>query len=254
MTFTGADDSTNIQELMEIRSPRLEVEWGILYNPHYDDVPMRRFPTMDWIDRLVAAWNQESRIVDRLSLRVQACLHVCGNEVRNLLYGESTLLPDWRFGRYQLNTSKMTRGEVLASPARITDGTFDSAAEIILGGDFNSLDAVQFSERGFNTLFDASGGRGSTRRSYWPDGSGGPSRGLRPGCGYAGGINPDNVAEILGDISQATSHHPCWIDMESGVRTNDQLDLGKCREVVRKVEAYLDHSDHARREVGSPRP
>jgi phosphoribosylanthranilate isomerase len=49
--------------------------------------------------------------------------------------------------------------------------------------------------------------------------------------GYAGGINPDNAAEVVSRI-QADRY---WIDMETGVRTGDWLDLDKCEAVCRAV-------------------
>jgi phosphoribosylanthranilate isomerase len=69
-------------------------------------------------------------------------------------------------------------------------------------------------------LFDRSGG-------LWPPHPGGDRL-----VGYAGGIGPDNVADVLEQIG-ATG--PYWIDMESGVRTDDRFDLGKCRRVCEAV-------------------
>ena len=74
-------------------------------------------------------------------------------------------------------------------------------------------------------LFDASGGRGIAP-AVWPP---------HPGrlVGYAGGINPDNVLAVLAAGVGAAG--PYWIDMESGVRTDDRFDLKKCLAVCEAV-------------------
>jgi phosphoribosylanthranilate isomerase len=73
-------------------------------------------------------------------------------------------------------------------------------------------------------LFDTSGGTGKVPAS-WPK---------YPGrfVGYAGGINPANVRDI---IDQIDASGPYWIDMENGVRTNDRFDLDLCRQVCEAV-------------------
>ena len=50
--------------------------------------------------------------------------------------------------------------------------------------------------------------------------------------GFAGGIGPDNVLDVIRDIGP---RDPYWIDMESGVRTDDKLDLAKVRRVLEQI-------------------
>lgn len=54
--------------------------------------------------------------------------------------------------------------------------------------------------------------------------------------GYAGGIGPDNIVQVLADIVQAGQGKDVWIDMESSLRStkNDQdvFDLDKCYRVI----------------------
>lgn len=55
-----------------------------------------------------------------------------------------------------------------------------------------------------------------------------------------GGINADNVAiviEAIGSLSPAGY----WIDMESGVRTENLLDLNKVQAVIEKVALTESH-------------
>lgn len=75
-------------------------------------------------------------------------------------------------------------------------------------------------------LFDRSGGTGKVPDT-WPRHPGGGVQ-----VGYAGGINPDNVLDVIDAIGP---DGPYWIDMESGVRTDDWFDLDKCEAVLQAV-------------------
>ena len=83
----------------------------------------------------------------------------------------------------------------------------------------NSKDSEHIS-----VLLDASGGQGINTDIEILN--------LPNKVGYAGGINPDNVADKLTYLlDNCTS--PFWIDMESGVRTNDWFDVEKVKQVLR---------------------
>lgn len=75
----------------------------------------------------------------------------------------------------------------------------------------------------FSVLLDASGGRGIDT----------PIEVLKGNykVGYAGGMNPDNVGEKLSYLMENVDGD-FWIDMESGVRTDDWFDLDKVRKVL----------------------
>jgi phosphoribosylanthranilate isomerase len=75
-----------------------------------------------------------------------------------------------------------------------------------------------------SALLDSSGGRGIDT----------PLK-VRPSSGkvgYAGGFNPDNVGEKLSFLLQNVRMGEFWIDMESGVRTDDWFDTNKVRQVL----------------------
>ncbi len=52
--------------------------------------------------------------------------------------------------------------------------------------------------------------------------------------GYGGGISPENLIEAVQGI-QKICPTDFWIDMESGVRTNDRFDVKKCRSVCEQL-------------------
>ena len=57
-------------------------------------------------------------------------------------------------------------------------------------------------------------------------------REIKQKIGYAGGISPDNVADKLTYLFENVRDGEFWIDMESGVRTDDWFDLDKVRRVL----------------------
>ena len=86
-------------------------------------------------------------------------------------------------------------------------------------------------------LFDQSGGRGQILDLS--------DINLNPyiKAGYAGGINPDNVADILMKLFKKTNH-PFWIDVESGVRTRDYLDLEKVYKLLTNAKEVIDNYEY----------
>jgi phosphoribosylanthranilate isomerase len=82
------------------------------------------------------------------------------------------------------------------------------------------------SDQRVDWLYDPSGGRGETPKA-WPKHPGG-----RQLVGYAGGINPENVSAVVIAID---STGPYWLDMESGVRTDERFSAEKCRRVCQEL-------------------
>ncbi|RYD73538.1 MAG: phosphoribosylanthranilate isomerase, partial [Verrucomicrobiaceae bacterium] len=75
--------------------------------------------------------------------------------------------------------------------------------------------------------YDPSGGRG-VAPTRWPI-----NQSPRI-VGYAGGITPENCRAVLDQVGEL-SQQGFWLDMESGVRTDDWLDLDKCTSVLEQV-------------------
>jgi hypothetical protein len=202
ITFTGADDWTSIDGMREL-SRKYPIEWGVLFSQKRQGVDPR-YPGGEGMSRLL--WS---------NLRMSA--HLCGGYSDAIMAGEDLLnIPAdlAYFRRIQVNHAD-------PKPARIMEfrsgwGRMRCIAQA-RGEEFPKDTSVDW-------LCDASCGRGLTRTS-WPK---------HPGrlVGYAGGFNPVNVLEAIAVIG-ATG--PYWIDMESGVRTDDRFDLDKCRRVCEQV-------------------
>lgn len=207
ITFTGFDDRTCIDQMVDI-SKAYPVEWGVLVSPHNRDA---RFPSNQAIKELVDRyWN------------LNLSMHCCGQYSRNVQslgefpYQEFILA----FKRFQLN------GKIIVSKSDIVSMYKKIGASFIFqGSNFDRSLSNQNSDA-ISVLFDTSGGRGIVPDKF-------P---MHPGffCGYAGGISPENVIEVIEKIN-APEGAEYWIDMETGVRTNGWFDMQKVMLVCDRV-------------------
>lgn len=216
ITFTGIDDATDPYAARAL-AQCYPIEFGILFSPERQGRE-RRYPSMSTVREYVENWRPATQ---------GYAAHLCGAHSRQLLDTGATDLDDsWLlpyFARVQVNTASQT---------------LDTAAIRTWAASVNCWPILQCrgpfpNDQNVSWLFDASGGRGLTPGA-WPaaqveaDG--------QPLVGYAGGIGPSNIASLLPAIADAAGGTNYWIDMESGVRDeNDQFDLGKCRAVCEAV-------------------
>ncbi|ATA53887.1 hypothetical protein CKY39_12160 [Variovorax boronicumulans] len=210
ITFTGADEATDVAGMVELAA-LYPIEWGILFSPsRQGNEP--RYPSYSFIQRLT--WCIPS-------LRLSA--HLCGGHSDDLLANSETLVDPllWRFERVQVNTS--LRGIDTSRLAAWAEEIADKLEPILqCRGAFPTEEDVQW-------IFDASGGRGIAPAA-WPE----PGESVDALRGYAGGLNPDNVATAVATIGAKDDNY--WLDMETGVRDeNDRFSLAKCRAVCEAV-------------------
>lgn len=200
ITFTGADDHTDIDRMVELSS-RYPIEWGILFSPKRQG--QGRYPSGEFVRRLT----------NRGSLRLSA--HLCGQHSRWVISRGSS--PIWLggFERAQINSAEpnIDYGRI----ARWGE-QFDVQPILQCRGAFPLT-------KGVSWLFDQSGGRG-IEATWWPSQHGAAM------CGYAGGIGPDNVLDVLAQLNASDF----WIDMESSVRDkNNRFSLDRCEAVCQAV-------------------
>jgi hypothetical protein len=209
VTFTGADAFTSVKELQAISKEYPSVEWGILLSKSGMGLKPR-YPDRAVLDAIAGA--------DGLKLSG----HLCGAWMRNMIKSgtldKDGIGPIWdKLSRVQLNFSG---AEALASEEiRLQE---DKGFILQSGGVPLPL---QFNGGKFDVLYDGSGGRGILARD-WPYALAGKF------CGYAGGLNPENISKQLQNITAAAEGAEFWIDFESGVRTDDKFDLTKVRKIL----------------------
>lgn len=240
VTITGADDSTDIEDLVSLSREFPFVEWGILVSQTAEG--RYRFPSRKWIDQLV-------RRVRELREPLKLSTHVCGRWVRRLMVGEL----DWLelpmiidiTDRIQINTHAEQHASTTGLITSLTDAksisTKEENLEFIFQWDgVNNHLTYAALAYGFkvSALFDTSGGAGQLPSS-WPM----PAREFP--CGYAGGLGPDNVEDQLRIIEQRCIDRDFWIDMERRVRSEDdsRLDLDKVRRVLEESKPHIINAD-----------
>jgi len=241
ITFTGWDKHTNLEEAAKL-SKLYPIEWGVLASegrqgkePRYPDLSI--FDVFDkpkWLD----SWS-----------KLKFSVHLCGRYARNVVNEDfdfldvdstlSSLLTSLRlFTRVQINYRNWT-DESLSNVSLFSE-LIDVPCIIQWNKEFpierfhygkDDYSDPDYRDTGDLTLeseylYDLSGGTGQSPSS-WPKHPGGKT------CvGYAGGIGPDNVLDVIKELDCQGLY---WLDMESKIRTDDILDLSKCRSVCEQV-------------------
>jgi hypothetical protein len=231
VTLTGADDRTDVADMVELSKQFPYVEWAILFSQSKAGVS--RYPSLDWLKKSLPYFNQ-----------MNMSAHLCGKWVDDANQGRITFLDDKgmsdAFGRIQMNQAKGRLWKVLKCETDFWDCAFDKP--IILGGPYQKLNIPTdaFMLHGVSPLFDCSGGMGILA-SEWPapalDEYGKPLF-----CGYAGGLGPDNIEEELAKIEAVVGDAEIWVDMESKIRNSrDEFDLEKCEQVLTRAKQWTDN-------------
>ena len=231
VTISGADDTTNIRWMQAISHRFPFVEWGILASNKRGD-RVSRYPSLNWLMEL---YKQQQRDPINLSF------HICGEWVREICRGNWTPIfsNNYRipngFQRVQLNigahTDLISGRFVSEASQRAAENKWSLIFQV--GDNMDAFNDVRKSGLDIVPLFDMSRGRGKTPKQ-WPT----QPEGIE--CGYAGGLGPVNIMFELDRIREV-ANGPIWIDMESGVRTNDgkKLDAAAVEKVLNSIELNL---------------
>jgi len=240
VTISGADDQVAISDLQALSEKFPFVEWAILFSPKKHGEP--RYPTMSWIFDI--------GMLD--GSRFNKALHLCGGYARFFAMGKGD--PEWDvkdlfntiddFERVQINLRNQLKD---ININQLSHNIFESLVHdwiIQLSDDGEDsrqfLDQINLAVRNLNPVYnvfpflDASGGRGVAETNWKMNLS------IKHLRGYAGGINPGNVESIVKQISASLPDgERFWIDMESGVRTDDKFDLKLVQDVLESCQPYV---------------
>jgi len=223
ITFTGIDGRTDLGALWEIQQEFPMVEWGVLVAKNWRDNGNRYF-NPSYLEAL-----------DCHSLHLSC--HLCGSIARAAVRGDWEPFRLWArscfgiFDRCQINIAASQE-----NPDRFTLSEDDLILfdEVILqqrSADNCPLFMASYPDEHITTLLDASGGEGINTPIV--------PLNLVHKIGYAGGMNEDNVADKLRYLLESDRVHDFWIDMESGVRTDDWFDIDKVRRVLTICDKVL---------------
>jgi len=237
VTVTGADDSTDIKQLLALAKDFPHVEFGILLSK--DHMGHTRFPSSEWLGRFIdEAADQNLNISG----------HLCGAWVRDLLKGSwphqhlNGIHPKFTapgvFKRWQINTHgtpHKTKHEAVVGIVQYLQGLNQTV--IFQYDNVNTLALLKAKEAGcanIATLYDLSHGAG-VLPATWPA----PLPGIR--CGYAGGLTPENAAGQLAKLENLVGDTTVWIDAETWLRSHDGLifDLKKVRAFLTAAQPFV---------------
>lgn len=200
ITFTGLDERTDFARVQELSSA-YSIEWGVLFSQSRQGQEPR-YPDSDTITKI-------------RDVPVLKAAHLCGEYARMVQRGEVLNLDLSGYSRAQINTHDPDFAAIEQFGKTCAVQTIAQHRTLI----FPDSGEVQL-------LFDRSGGKGESPKE-WPQ---------NPGrmVGYAGGISPETIDDVLNGIDRRGYF---WLDMESGIRTDDWLDLDKCEAICKKVYA-----------------
>lgn len=249
VTITGADDSVEPQQIVDLWREFPFSEWGLLFSQSHQARP--RWPSDQWVDKLLDIAPKEMNL----------CAHLCGVWVRDIvlngLFSFKSVYAGWfpRFQRVQLNF----HGRFHKSSPKFVDILRENSRKhFILQHDSVNDEWIETLTGGnVVPLFDTSGGAGMLRDN-WPAPIG-------EYCGYAGGLSADNVAAEIPKILRTDTSafrgmsivdgeniresyflskvngRRCWIDCETRVRSDDDrvLDLDKCRKFLEQSRHFV---------------
>lgn len=231
ITITGIDEHTNIDDLQEIQEKFPWAEFGVLFSKHWQENG-QRYPNPAYLLPKLA--NKGFHL----------SAHICGSMAREIVYtnnwqpfSELTGFMEGMFDRIQLNLASMWFPGIQSTPL----STPSFCKELIIQQrntpDIDVYKAMVNKRNYVSILFDQSGGKGIGLNLS--------NINQNPfiKAGYAGGINADNVEAILIHLFKY-ANHPFWIDVESGVRTRDYLDLEKVYKVLSNANKVIEVFDH----------
>lgn len=226
VSLTGPDDRTAVEQLVQLAHRYPFVEWAVLYSPAREG--MSRYPSRAWRKNFEDA-------VSRSYPPIHRALHVCGKGVEMFARQGPASVDCVNYQRVQLNVNcarwdPLDVKELLktADVAQRWDG---QPQHIIVQHNKNNAAFLNGLRDNVDVLYDSSGGFGKLLTDVlgpWPGHY----------TGYAGGLGPDNVVQMYKRI-ESINHKDFWMDMESGIRTDDVFDLEKAERVLKLLEPFV---------------
>lgn len=225
LSITGADDLTSIHSLSQLVSQFPFLEVAILYYPEKEN--HNRNPGKGWRNELI-------RTIDKNNLAV----HLCGEKVfRAILepnFAQSKVFDELsKYNRIQININARKNIFSVNEIHKIYTTLLDLNLSLILQYHERSKEWVlpfiqnHRNNPNINILLDSSLGKGVS-----PDVFNIPEelKDYNYTIGFAGGVSPENIGRIHNQI-KSLNFNNYYIDLESGVRTDNYFDLTKAKQL-----------------------
>lgn len=225
ITLTGVDAHTDINRLCEIQREYPIAEFGVLVSQNWAKNG-NRYLSPDKID-------------DLRDKGLNLSCHACGKIAREALRGNWTPVQQLTnglagiFNRCQLNIATAD----IKDEKLYTDVPMGLKEVIIQQKDADHMEIWNKIQLHYNlsVILDASGGHGIDTPVV-------PYDLNDTKVGYAGGMNPENVGEKLDFLLKSDIVKDFWIDMETGVRTDDWFDLDKVAKVLEVCTKVINNN------------
>lgn len=223
VTFTGLDDQVNLGDVVALSRQYPFIEWGVLLSLNRQSKESR-YPSYETLEKIS---NQDFR----------KSAHICGSLQRQAMDGEHEPFEEAIHllvrgaKRLQINTGKPI-AQLWSKAYLMSLRAQQYGIEIIMQCSSFSDSDLDTDLVGVSFLHDASGGKGISGNFQYPVTGG--------YVGFAGGINPGNILAKLEQVAALRCANDFWIDMESGIRNDDdELDLEKVAKVCSLVEPFV---------------
>ena len=223
ITVTGADDHTQIPDILRFIALYPRIEFGILVNSPWSNLGGHgRYPSFQWIERLAQYIDEDNR--------VNFSLHLCGKYVdeffTNRRFVDGISMFTRAFSRMQVNTHNYRQELDLAIVTQnIADMLAEGVTPILQYDHANSanIDTIlaNVPPHSVHCLYDMSHGAGVLPEEGWTA----PLEKVI--TGYAGGLSKDNVGDQLVAMSvHIPAEQYIWINAETHLRNaSDRFDL-----------------------------
>jgi len=234
VTFSGVDETADVERLKEIRSHYFTVEWGLGLAVERRD-QAAGFPGLDWICKLAPELNLSAQLSGK-----SAGAFLKGDDTQLMSkYGEVWSL----FRRIQINsTDGIDRVDLPGLTQVIAKNPDKQIILRIRDRNLEVADALVAQGISCSTLFDESEIQEPAQKK-WP-------KGLKrfAACGYAGGLGPENIYKQLTPIlNAAQSAERWWVEIDSSLRAKehdqDVFSLASCKRTIREFDSFfLDYT------------
>jgi hypothetical protein len=244
----GIDDSVDPELLALVSSSYPFVEWGVLFRP--DLVGQPRYASPEWLQTLFQTKERSGGVLKLAG-------HLCGSHVNTVLSGDASFvkkIASRGFGRVQVNATAINgvNTENLSGSVELFLKAIRDAPEVewIVQRNEETRPLWEPLEQmkgdlpeNVSFLFDSSCGKGVLPSSFPP-----PTEDNIP-CGYAGGIGPTNVFEVLNGVMAVigSKDRMVWIDMESSLRSTvdgvDTFSVTKSFQCIKETLRYFQKKE-----------
>lgn len=221
ISFVGVDTQTNLDTVIDFKS-HIPCEFSVLFSDSKSVGNYTRYPSYKFCKYFLDLSKTKP---------FKGSLHLCGSVIDRYLKQEQDVLDLCKNAvRIQLNLNIAN----YPNHEKLTNDILDIVSK---HGHKVILQQNKTKEKFMKTFMK----KNTSSISLLHDSSGGFGREItkvdapnsKHFTGYAGGINPGNVAKIVKLIEDINwKETPYYIDMESGIRIDNVFSIDKCKEVI----------------------